>query len=214
MTVRTLALLVPGWVALLAGTGLGAGRTFAEALPTRGLHRPTAYNLARGETQVQLFAFASPTNPLAFFEVEYGLSDAFQVGFRPVAAFFGDLRGWGKVHVGTTGNVSLAIPFGVEVLVPSWAWTVHGGWVLSWRALPFLTLHPGIDLLFSPAMSLQPHGSADLDLGRYLKLIVELDAEPPHVHVGLLAWAWGAVRFQVDTPLPAVSLRVSVTGRF
>lgn len=40
-------------------------------------------------------------------------------------------------------------------------------------------------------MSLQPYGSADFDLGRYLKLIVEVDAEPPHVHVGLLAWAWG-----------------------
>lgn len=211
---RTLALLVLGLVAPLAGPGFGAGWTFAEALPTWGLHRPTAYNLARGETQVQLFAFAAPTNPLAFFEVEYGLSDAFQLGFRPVAAFFGDVRGWGKVHVGTTGDVSLAVPFGVEVTLPSWAWAVHGGWVLSWRVLPFLTLHPGINLLFSPGMSLQPYGSADFDLGRYLKLIVEVDAEPPHVHVGLLAWAWGAVRFQVDTPLPAVSLRVSVTGRF
>ncbi|MCX7751077.1 MAG: hypothetical protein N2320_06050 [Candidatus Bipolaricaulota bacterium] len=210
---RKAGVLILGILALVGKTW-GAGPTFADAPPTRGFHRPTAYPLTRGETQVQLFAFSSPTNPLAFFEVEYGVSDSFQIGFRPIAAFFGDLRGWGKVHVGTTGAVSLAIPFGVEVWVPSWAWALHGGWVLSWRVLPFLTLHPGIDLAFSPGMSLQAYGSADLDLGWYLKLIVELDGEPPYVHVGLLAWVWGVVLFRVDTPLPTLSLRVSLTGRF
>ena len=142
----------------------GTGRTFADAPPTRGLYWPTAYTLRRGETQVQLFAFTSPTNPLEFFEFEYGLTDSFQLGVRPVSAVFGDVRVWGKYGVGTTGAVSLAIPFGVDVLLPAPAWSVHGGWVLSWRVLPFLTLHTGIDLAFAPGMVLRPYAGLDLDL--------------------------------------------------
>lgn len=199
----------------LAVLGAGAlGRTFLDLPPTRGLYWPTAYNLSRGETQVQLFAFASPTNPLEFFEVEYGLSDSFQVGLRPVSALFGDVRVWGKYHVGTTDPVSLAIPFGAAVLIPAPAWSVHGGWVLSWRVLPFLTLHPGLDLAFTPAMVLRPYAGVDLDLWTNLKLVLELDGEEPYVTAGVVLWAFGFVRLQVDTSLPTVRLRISVSGRW
>ncbi len=199
-------------VAAIAGGGVG--RTFLDAPPTRGIHHPTAYTLARGETQVQFFSFTSPTNPLAFLEFERGLTDAFQIGFRPVSAFFGTVRAWAKHHVGTTANVALAIPFSVDVLIPTWSWELRGGWVLSWRVLPFLTLHPGIDLAFAPGMSLEPYLGVDLGLGRNLKLVVEVDGQDPYVHLGVLVWAFGFVQFRVDTPLPTVSLRVSVSGRF
>jgi len=195
------------------GTG-GVGRTFFDLPPTRGLYLPTAYTLSRGETQVQFFAFTSPTNPLEFFAFEYGLSNAFMLGARPISALFGDIRIWGKYHVGTAEAVSLAIPFGVNVLVPAPAWSVHGGWVLSWRVLPFLTLHPGLDMAFSPGMVLRPHLGLDLDLWTNLKLVVEVDGEEPYVTAGLLARVMGFVQLQVDTPLPTVRLRVSVSGRF
>lgn len=191
-----------------------SGGSFWDEPPTRGLYRPTAYTLARGETQIQFFAFASPTNPLEFFEFEYGLSDSFQLGLRPVSAFFGDVRLWGKYHVGTTGPVSLAIPFGVDVLIPVPSWVLHGGWVLSWRVFPLLTLHPGIDLAFVPQMSIRPYLGVDLDLWTNLKLVLELDGEEPYVTVGVLLWAFGFVRLQADTSLPAVRLRISVSGRF
>lgn len=210
--IRALGLSV---LALAIGVGLPVeGRTFHEAPPTRGLYRPTAYNLARGETQVQFFAFASPTNPLEFFEFEYGLSEKFQFGLRPVSALLGFLRLWGKYHVGTTGPVSVALPFGVEVLIPAPAWTVHGGWVLSWRPLPLLTFHPGLELAFVPETSIRPFLGADLDLWTNVKLVLELDGEEPYLNVGVLLWALGFVRLQVDTPLPTVSLRISVSGRF
>jgi hypothetical protein len=200
-------------VAVLIGVP-ALGRSFWDAPPTRGLYRPTAYNLFRGETQIQFLAFASPMNPLAFFEFEHGVSDSFQFGMRPISALFGDVRLWGKYHVGTTGPVSLAIPFGAEILVPVPSWTVRGGWVLSWRVLPVLTLHPGFELSFVPAMGLHPYLGADLDLWTNLKLVFELDGEEPYVDVGLLAWLFGYVRLQVDTPLPTVAIRISVTGRF
>ncbi|MEW6216462.1 MAG: hypothetical protein AB1543_02130 [Candidatus Bipolaricaulota bacterium] len=190
------------------------GRTFLDAPPTQGLYKPTAYTLARGETQIQFFAFTSPTNPLEFFEFEYGLTDAFQLGMRPVSALFGDVRVWGKYHVGTTGPISLAIPFGVDVLIPVPSWALRGGWVLSWRVLSFLTLHPGLDLSFTPAMGVHPYLGVDLDAWWNLKLVAELDGEEPYVHVGILIWAFGFVRLQVDTPLPIISLRITVTGRF
>lgn len=191
-----------------------SGRTFLDAPPTRGLYKPTGHTLARGETQIQLFSFSSPTNPLAFFEFEYGLSDAFQLGVRPVSALFGDIRVWAKHRVGTTGPIALAIPFSVDVIVPTLSWALRGGWVMSWRVLPFLTLHPGLDLVFVPAMSIEPYAGLDLDVWRDLKLVVEVDGHDPYVHVGILLWAFGFVQFQVDTPLPAVLLRISVSGRF
>lgn len=192
----------------------GSSRTFHDAPPTRGLYWPTAYNLSRGETEIQFFAFASTTNPLAFFEFEYGLSDALQLGLRPVSALFGDVRLWGKVHVGTAGPISLAIPFGTQVLIPVPSWNLYGGWVLSWRVLPFLTLHPGIELAFVPAMEIRPSLGVDLGVGRNLKIIVEADSTPPRFRFGVLSWLFGFVRLQVDTPIPSVSLRVSVSGRF
>lgn len=214
-------LSLPGWrlvgVALLVSVGplFAASRgTFSELPPTRGLYRPTAYVLRQGETEIQFFAFTSPTNPLEFFEFEYGLSSAFTIGMRPVSALFGDVRLWGKYHVGTTGPVSLAIPFGVDVLVPAPTWRVHGGWVLSWRALPFLTLHPGLDIGFAPGMSLHPYAGVDVDLGPNLKLVLEVDSDGPSVTVGGLVGMFGFVKLQLDTPLPTLHLRISVTGRF
>lgn len=194
--------------------GQAGARTFGDAPPTRGLYKPTAYTLAGGEFQIQFFAFSSPMYPLSFLEFEYGLSDAFQLGLRPVSAFFGDVRLWGKYRVGTSEALSLAIPFGIDVFIPSPAWKLRGGWVLSWRASPLLTFHPGIELSFSPAMGIHPYLGADLDLGRILKLVVEVEGEEPHVTVGLLAWLWEGVLVQVDSPLPSVSLRISVSGRF
>jgi len=206
------------WVGVLLGIvavlWCGAARTFLDAPPTRGLNWPTAYTLAQGETQIQFFSFASPTNPLAFFEFEHGLSDVFQLGMRPISAFFGDVRVWAKYHVGTTGPMALAIPFSVDVLIPTLSWALRGGWVLSWRVLPFLTLHPGLDLAFMPQMVLQPYAGVDLDVWRDLKLVVEVDGQEPHVHVGFLLWAFGFVQFQIATPLPSVQVRVSVSGRF
>jgi len=48
------------------------GHAFWDARPTRGLYKPTAYVLARGEVEIQFFAFASPTDPLGFLRFEYG----------------------------------------------------------------------------------------------------------------------------------------------
>ena len=201
-------------LAVLAVETGGEGQTFLDAPPTRCLYRPTAYNLGRSEVQIQFLSFESPTNPLAFFEFEYGLSDAFQLGLRPVSALFGDVRLWGKVHVGTAGLISLAIPFGAQVLIPVPSWNLYGGWVLSWRVLPFLTLHPGIELMFVPAMEIRPSLGVDLGVGRNLKIIIEADSTPPHFRFGVLSWLFGFVRLQVDTPIPSVSLRISVSGRF
>lgn len=210
-----------GWqlvvVALLVSVGprFAAGEgTFSDLPPTRGLYRPTAYVLRQGETEIQFFAFTSPTNPLEFFSFEYGLSSAFTVGTRPVSALFGDVRVWAKYHVGTTGPVSLAIPFGVDVLVPVPAWRLHGGWVLSWRVLPFLTLHPGLEMEFTPGMSLRPYAGVDVDLWTNLKLVLEIEGDDPSFTVGALVGMFGFVKLQIDTPLPSIHLRISVTGRF
>jgi len=202
---------------LAVGIAIGApalGRSFWDAPPTRGLYRPTAYTLSRGEAQIQFFAFASPTNPLSFFEFEYGLSDALQLGTRPVSAAFGDIRIFGKYHVGTTGPVSLAIPFSAEFLVPTFSWGVRGGWMLSWRVLPFLTLHPGLDLAFAPAVGLDPYLGTDLDLWSNLKLVLELDGEEPHLDLGILARLLGIAEIRADFSLPWSGLRISVSGRF
>ncbi|HEU68471.1 MAG TPA: hypothetical protein ENN53_04555 [Candidatus Acetothermia bacterium] len=121
---------------------------------------------------------------------------------RPVSALFGDVQAWGKVHVGTTGPVSLATPFGVEILVPVPSWAVRAGWVLSWRALPSLTLHPGLDLGFVPATGILAYLGVDFDPWTNFKLILELDGEEPYLDIGLLAWLLGVVRFQVDVSLP------------
>lgn len=190
------------------------GQTFFDLPPTRGLYFPTAYTLSRGDTEIQFFAFTAPTNPLEFLEFEYGLSDAFTFGARPVSALFGDVRVWGKYRVGTTGPVSLAIPFGVDVLVPVPAWRVHGGWVLSWRVLPFLTLHPGLEMGFAPGMSLRPYAGVDVDLWTNLKLVLEVDGDDPYFTVGALVWMFGFVKLQIDTPLPSIHVRISVAGRF
>jgi hypothetical protein len=63
-------------------------------------------------------------------------------------------------------------------------------------------------------MGVHPYLGVDLDAWRNLKLVAELDGEEPYVHVGILIWAFGFVRLQVDTPLPIISLRITVTGRF
>lgn len=67
------------WIARLAGPVLVGsfvaavpGHAFWDARPTRGLYKPTAYVLARGEVEIQFFAFASPTDPLGFLRFEYG----------------------------------------------------------------------------------------------------------------------------------------------
>ncbi|QAA76158.1 MAG: hypothetical protein BIP78_0392 [Candidatus Bipolaricaulis sibiricus] len=197
----------------LAGT-VAVGRTFLDAPPTRGLYRPTAHNLSRGETQIQFLAFSSPTNPLEFFEFEYGLSDVFEVGARPVSALFGDVRVWAKYHVGTTGPVSLAIPLGLDVRFAAPAWAARAGWVLSWRAFRWVSLHPGLELTFVPAMGIYPYLGAHFDVWTNLKLVLEIDGEDPYLTVGALVWMLGFVRLQIDTPLPSVQLRISITGRF
>lgn len=208
----------PMWVAVsILAVGLsapGAGSAFWDAPPPRGLHRPTAYVLPRGKVEVQFFAFASPTNPLEFFQFEFGLTDSVQVGMRPLSALFGDVQAWGKAQVGTSGPVSLAIPFGLQLLIPIPAWSLHGGWVLSWRVLPFLSLHPGISLVFYPALRMEPYAGVHLDVGRNVKLVLEGGVGPPHFSAGILVWAFDSVRLQIDTPLPTVHLRISVTGRF
>lgn len=190
------------------------GRTFWDAPPTRGLFRPTAYNLFRGEVQVQLFAFSSVTDPFSFFEVEYGLSDALQLGTRPVPVLFGDVRLFGKYRVGTTGPVSLAVPFGAHVLIPTLAWRIHGGWVLSWQIPPLLTLHPGIEFSLGPATVITPYLGATVDVGANLKLVLELDGEEPYVDLGALLWLFGFVKLQVDFSVPWDGIRISITGRF
>jgi len=202
---------------LTVGIAIGSpalGRSFWDAPPTRGLYRPTAYTLSGGEVQIQFFAFASPTNPLAFFEFEYGLSDTLQLGTRPVSAAFGDIRIFGKYHVGASGPVALAIPFSAEFLVPTFAWRVRGGWMLSWRVLPFLTLHPGLDLAFAPAVRLDPYLGTDLDLWSNLKLVLELDGEAPHLDLGILARPFGIAEIRADLSLPWSGLRISISGRF
>ncbi|MFH1610184.1 MAG: hypothetical protein ABID40_06120 [Candidatus Bipolaricaulota bacterium] len=154
-------------MALVVGALIGvpaSGSSFWDAPPTRGLYRPTAYVLARHETQVQIISISAMTNPLAFFEFEYGLSDVLQLGTRPVALAFGEVKLFGKYHVGTTSPVSLAIPFTAELVIPSLAWGVAEGWVLSWRVFPLLTLHPGIELPLYPVHGLHPYLGADLDL--------------------------------------------------
>lgn len=203
--------------ALVVGMLIGvaaAGSSFWDAPPTRGLYRPTAYVLGRGETQIQIFSISAMTNPLAFLEFEYGLSDVFQLGTRPVALAFGDVRLFGKYHVGTTGPVSLAMPFTVELLIPTLSGGATGGWVLSWRVLPLLTLHPGLDMPVFPVAGIHPYLGVDLDLLPDLKLVVEVDGSPPYVDLGVLARFFGLVTVQVDFTLPWSGLHLSISVRF
>ncbi len=162
------------------------GSQASEFSPIRAAGWPTAHNLKSGQFQVEFFSI--PPEPLSLLQVDIGVTDRVQLGIRPLAAAFGDIGLFGKYGLGGAEALKLAIPFQVAFQVPSWTFSIHGGWVVGWPVLPWLTVHPGLLLRLHPGIGVRVH--VVLQVHFFPQFQVWGAVSGPDIEVGLGGALW------------------------